>query len=158
MQRAFSFLSVLLLAQLIWGCSDGPLSADDQLRNTLREAESYIQARDLSSTLGFIHQEYRDNNGHDLPQLRAMLAGYFLRHKSIHILSKIDRIEVEEGGRAKVLLYAGLAGSAEEREASLSQWRGDLLRLNLTFLQQDDDWMLIEAEWRRATTQDFMHD
>ncbi|MEJ2621424.1 MAG: hypothetical protein P8163_14505 [Candidatus Thiodiazotropha sp.] len=158
MQRAFSFLSVLLLAHTIWGCSDDPLSAEEQLRHTLREAETYIQARDLSSTLGFVHQDYRDNSGHDLPQLRAMLVGYFLRHKSIHILSKIERIEVDEGGRAQVLLYAGLAGSAEQREASLSQWRGDLLRLELTFQQQDGDWLLVQAEWRRATTQDFMQD
>ncbi|MEW8625409.1 MAG: hypothetical protein AB2551_06635 [Candidatus Thiodiazotropha sp.] len=157
MQRAFSFFFILLLAHGIWGCSDDPVSVDEQLRTTIREAESFIQARDLSATLEFVHADYRDNNGLDLRQLRAMLAGYFLRHKSIHILTTIDNIAVDESGRAKVLLYAGLAGSPQDRETSLSQWRGDLLRLDLTFLQQDEEWLLAEADWRRATPQDFMH-
>ncbi|MCG8487329.1 MAG: hypothetical protein MI756_07660 [Chromatiales bacterium] len=157
MQRAISLFFILLLAHGILGCSDDPLSADEQLRSTIREAESYIQARDLSATLEFVHADYRDNNGFDLRQLRAMLAGYFLRHKSIHILTTIDNIEVHENGHAKVLIYAGLAGSPQDRETSLSQWRGDLLRLDLTFLQQDEEWLLSEADWRRATPQDFMH-
>ncbi|MEW8348599.1 MAG: hypothetical protein AB2687_09835, partial [Candidatus Thiodiazotropha taylori] len=76
MQRAFSLLFILLLLHAVWGCSDDPLSADEQLRTTIREAESYIQARDLSATLEFVHADYRDNNGFDLRQLRAMLAGY----------------------------------------------------------------------------------
>ncbi len=157
MRRAFSIFFILLLSHGIGGCGGDPLSADEQLRSTIREAESYIQARDLSATLAFVHADYRDNNGFDLRQLRAMLAGYFLRHKSIHILTTIDHIELPESGRAQVLIYAGLAGSPQHRETSLSQWRGDLLRLDLTFLQQDDDWLLSEADWRRATPQDFMH-
>lgn len=157
MQRAFSLFFILLLAHGILGCSDDPLSAEEQLRGTIREAESTIQARDLSATLEFVDADYRDNNGFDLRQLRAMLAGYFLRHKSIHILTTIDNIEVREDGYAQVLIYAGLAGSPQDRERSLSQWRGDLLRLELTFLQQDDDWLVSEADWRRATPQDFMH-
>jgi hypothetical protein len=157
MYRACAILLILLLVNGIYGCSDDPVSADEQLRNTIREAESFIQARDLAATLEFVHPDYQDNQGFDIRKLRAMLAGYFLRHKSIHLLTSIDSIEVADTGRARVLLYAGMAGSPQERETSLSQWRGDLLRLDLSFLQQDDDWLLRRAEWRRASPQDLIH-
>jgi hypothetical protein len=151
----YTLFGLLMLS--LWGCSDEPANPDEQIRKTIQEAESSIQARNLSETLRYVHPEYRDNRGLDLKQLRRMLAGYFLRHQAIYILTSIEKIEVDEAGEASVRLFAGLAGSAQEQSSNLREWRGDLLRLDLTFILNDDAWLLHHADWRRATPQDFIH-
>jgi hypothetical protein len=105
--------------------------------------------------MAYVDPGYEDRSGRDFRALRAMLLGYFMRHKSIHILSKIDEIVLHSEHEAGIVLFAGLAGAPQEQEMPLSQWRGDLLRLQLEFKRRDDDWLLQKAEWRRATPQDF---
>ncbi|MES9862432.1 MAG: hypothetical protein ABW157_19275 [Candidatus Thiodiazotropha sp. LLP2] len=153
----FRKFAIALIVLLIWGCSDDPVSPEVQLRQTISDAESSIKARDLSATMGFVHSGYQDQNGFDLRQLRAMLAGYLLRHKSIFVLTKIEKLEIIEGGEARVLLFAGLAGTPQEQTLTFAEWRGDLMRLDLKFIHQDDEWLLTQADWRRAGPEDFIH-
>lgn len=158
---AISYLSrfstfLLLITLLTAGCSDHPLSPEEQLRSILSEAETYLEARDLSSAMAFVDPAYKDKSGRDFRALKAMLLGYFMRHKSIHIISKIDYVDLQVEHEANVVVFAGLAGSPQEAEMALAHWRGDLLRFQLLFKRSDDDdWRLQMAEWRRATPQDF---
>ncbi|MEW8400339.1 MAG: hypothetical protein AB2717_06545 [Candidatus Thiodiazotropha sp.] len=146
----------LLISLMYGGCSDRPPSVEEQLQQLLNQAETHLEARDLSSAMAFVDPAYSDGDGRDFRALRAMLVGYFLRHKSIHIISKVDQIELLPEGDAEVVVFAGLAGSPQQVEQGLSQWRGDLLRLKLLFVAQGDgEWRLRSAEWRRAAPQDF---
>ncbi|PVV20934.1 MAG: hypothetical protein B6D79_14240, partial [gamma proteobacterium symbiont of Ctena orbiculata] len=92
LSRGSTFL--LLFTLFVAGCSDRPLSPEEQLRNILSEAESYLEARDLSSAMEFVDPAYEDRSGRDFRALKAMLLSYFMRHKSIHIVSKIDQIDL----------------------------------------------------------------
>jgi hypothetical protein len=139
----------------IWGCTSDPVTPEERLRQTIAQAEVYLQDRDLSEAMNYVHSDYQDKNGLDIRQLRAMLAGYFIRHQSIYILTRIEQINLSKDDEAQVLLFAGLAGSSQQRSASLSQWRGDLIRLDLRFVLQGDDWLLRQADWRRAGPEDF---
>ncbi|MEW8508001.1 MAG: hypothetical protein AB2598_14980 [Candidatus Thiodiazotropha sp.] len=147
---------LLCLAMLAAACSDDrPLSAEEQLRDLLNQAEIHLEARDLSSAMALVDPAYGDKEGRDFRALKAMLVGYFMRHKSVHILSKIDKIKLLPEAAAEVVVFAGLAGSPREVEEGLSQWRGDLLRVRLLFVAQSEgEWLLRTAEWRRATPQD----
>ncbi|MCU7923683.1 MAG: hypothetical protein KZQ99_07520 [Candidatus Thiodiazotropha sp. (ex Dulcina madagascariensis)] len=149
-------ISPFLILLLIWGCSDQPPTPEQQLRALIAEAETHLEARDLSAAMAFVDPAYRDSHGRDYRQLRAMLAGYFLRHGSIHILSRIKHIEIKTTGDAQVLVYAGLAGSPEEAAKPLSQWRGDLLRLQFHFVGDEGEWLLKEVAWRRVRPEDFI--
>lgn len=157
MLRIYLAALIGLLVLFSWGCSNAPETADEQLRQTISEAESSIQAHDLSQAMSYVHPDYQDRHGLDLRQLRAMLAGYFLRHQSLYILSDIEKIEVMQEDEAKVLLFVGVAGSPQQSASSLGQWRGDLLRLDLRFIKQGDEWRVRQADWRRATPEDFIH-
>ncbi|MCU7906422.1 MAG: hypothetical protein KZQ76_11395 [Candidatus Thiodiazotropha sp. (ex Epidulcina cf. delphinae)] len=145
-----------LMLLLISGCSDRTPTPEERLRALIAEAESHLEARDLSAAMAFVDPAYRDSRGRDIRQLRAMLAGYFLRHGSIHILSGIKHIEIKTASDAQVLIYAGLAGSPEETAKPLSEWRGDLLRLQLRFVSDDGEWRLKEVTWRRVRPEDFI--
>ncbi|MES9993624.1 MAG: hypothetical protein ABW098_16865 [Candidatus Thiodiazotropha sp.] len=148
--------ALLFLTLLTAGCSEQPLSVEQQLQQLLSQAETHLESRDLSSAMGFVDSAYSDSEGRDFRALRTMLVGYFMRHKSIHILSKIDQIELLASGDAQVVVFAGLAASPQALERGLSQWRGDLLRLQLLFVQHNEgEWLLRTAQWRRARPEDF---
>jgi len=156
MPRIIDYLSLTILVLLL-GCDTGPESPQERLEGLIAEAEAALEARDLSRVMEFVDPAYRDEGGRDQARLRGVLAGYFLRHPSIHILAKIDRLEIRTREEAFVLVYAGVAGSPREAEAPLSQWRGRLLRLELDFkLDEAGEWRLRRARWRSARREDFV--
>ena len=148
---------LLLLLQAVSGCSGEPGALpQEQLRAVLNAAEREIEAKDLSAVMERVDPDYRDGKGRDKRQLRALLAGYFFRHPSIFVISRIEQIELIQPDFARVTLFAGLAGSAQEAAGPLQGWRGNLLRLELEFRQADAaDWLLIKADWRPARREDF---
>jgi hypothetical protein len=147
----------LTLLMLLTACSSGKDDPETVLRAVIAAGEQAVEAHDLSDAMALVDQTYSDDHGNGRPQLRGRLAGYFLRHPSITIISKIDRIKLLGDDQAKVLLYAGLAGSAAEAAAPLSGWRANLLRFELSFrLDQADEWRLTHAAWRQATREDFI--
>jgi hypothetical protein len=150
-----SAIILLLISLIISACSDAPLSPEEQLSNILKEAETYLEARDLTSAMGFVDPDYQDKTGRDFRALKAMLLGYLMRHKSIHIFSKVDTIDIHTANEAEAVVFAGLAATPQERDLTPAQWRGDLLRLELRFKRRDDDWLLHTAQWRRAMPEDF---
>lgn len=153
----FCRLSALLLTiGILVGCSDTPLTPEAQLAGLIDTAELAVEERDLAAVMELVDPQYLDTRQRDWRRLRAMLAGYFLRHPSIYVISKVDRIELLGEREAEVLVFAGLAGSAQEDAGPLTGWRGNLLRLDLVFRRNDDEiWRLHQADWRPATREDF---
>ncbi|MCU7796475.1 MAG: hypothetical protein KZQ73_09975, partial [Candidatus Thiodiazotropha sp. (ex Semelilucina semeliformis)] len=150
------FFSLLLVLGVLSGCGKEPVTPEVALTRLIEAGEMAVEARDLSSAMALVDPDYSDTRGNGFPQLRGLLAGYFIRHPSIYVISKIDRIELVSEREANVLVYAGLAGSAQEASGPLTGWRGNLLRLDLAFkLNDDGDWLLQRAAWRPARRDDF---
>jgi hypothetical protein len=144
-----------LLGVFFTACSDAPLDPEEQLVNILNKAERYLETRELSSAMAYVDPGYQDKSGRDFRALRAMLFGYLMGHESIHIFTKINEIVLHNEDQANVVLFAGLAATAQSQDMTLSQWRGNLLRLEFRFKRSDDDWLLETAQWRRALPEDF---
>ncbi|MCU7844722.1 MAG: hypothetical protein KZQ93_12865 [Candidatus Thiodiazotropha sp. (ex Monitilora ramsayi)] len=148
------FIFVLCIG-ILAGCSEA-VSPEIALNNLITAGEAAVEARDLAAVMTLVDPDYTDDHDNGWPQLRRLLAGYFLRHPSIHVISKIDRIKLVSEQEAEVLIYAGLAGSAQEASGPLAGWRGNLLRLDLVFhLDDDSEWRLFRAAWRPARREDF---
>jgi hypothetical protein len=143
----------LLSAILLSGCShDAELSPEQQIEAFLDRAEAAVESRSLAQSTALIADNYHDENGRGLREMKRLLMGYFLRHKTIHILKKIDQISLADEGVARVVLYAGMVGSQVEILDDFSQWRGDLVRLEIDLVLEDgDQWRLLRADWRRAS-------
>jgi hypothetical protein len=150
-------LITLTFLIILSACSETPEDPEMVLRGVIAEAEQTIEERDLFAAMAFVDQNYTDDRGNGWAQLRAQLAGYFLRHPSITIISKIDQVRLVDETQAELLLYAGLAGSATEASTPLAGWRGNLLRFELRFqLNEEDEWLLIHSAWRQARREDFI--
>jgi hypothetical protein len=140
-----------VLSLSLWSCSDDPHSPEERVRQSIREAEDLIERRVLSKVMSHVHPNYLDQDGRDFQQLRIMLAGYFLRNQSIHIISRVKQIEIDADGKAQAVIYAGVAGGSQRPSDSLETWRSDLLQLQLTFVEDEGEgWLLSQASWERV--------
>jgi hypothetical protein len=154
-RRVLQITLFVLTVGLIASCASESLSPEERLRATLEAGEREVEARELSAVMQRVDPGYRDDRQRDWRQIRALLAGYFFRHPSIYVISQIERIELLQPDRASVVLFAGLAGSAQEAAGPLRGWRGNLLRLDLEFKRQDEEtWLLVSADWRSVTRDD----
>jgi hypothetical protein len=142
---------------LLVGCSDPPLSPEERIRQLFDEAEAAVESRDLPGAAGLISANYKDASQRNYQALRGLLAGYLLRHKSIHLLQQVESLKLQGGRQATAVLYVGAAGQRSPAIESLSQWTGDLIRLELALtLEEDDQWRLSAAQWRRASRGDLL--
>jgi hypothetical protein len=145
----------LVCALLLSACGGEPVTPEEELQAVLEAGEQEVEARDLLAVMERVDADYRDEQQRDWRQLRALLAGYFFRHPNVYVISQVERIEIPQPGRAEVVLFAGLAGSAQEAAGPLSGLRGQLLRFDMSFRRVDaDDWRLLNAAWRPVMRED----
>jgi hypothetical protein len=146
----------LLIGLLLSGCSGQGASPEEQIMALLERAETAVENRSLSDAAELISPAYRDQAGRDRRGLKQLLLGYFLRNQSIHVLKQVRRIDLQEADRARVVLFAGVAGQRPGEATSLQQWRGDLVRLEAELILDDGEWRLVAASWRRASQGDLL--
>ncbi len=136
---------------LAGACGSVPETPEERLRAVLHDAEEAARARELAPLRELVADDYADRYGNGKRELVRYLAGLFLRHDAIHLLTRIRALEVEPG-RARAEVLAALAGRAVDLE-TLS---ADLYRFEFQFLEVEGAWRLREAAWRPATRDDFL--
>ncbi len=117
-------------------------SPEDQIKALLDAAETAVESRSLDESAKLISSDYADEAGRDRQALKRLLMGYFLRHKSIHVLKQVQEISLLSDTTARIVVFAGVAGNRPDMGDALAQWRGDLIRLEIELIMQHDDWRL----------------
>jgi hypothetical protein len=154
------YLISIIIVLLLSGCGRfRHQTPEEQIEAFLERAEFRVEARDVAATTALISYDYADLWGRDREQMRRLLTGYFLRHRTIHVLKKIDRITVANERSAQVVLYAALAASVEEHSESPSfrDWHGDLIQLEADLvLESDGQWRVLRLNWRQVQKEDLL--
>lgn len=141
-------LPALLL--LLGACSETPDTPEAQIRALLAAAVDAAEERSDDQLAELLHRDYRDARGYNRDRLVGLLRLYFLRHKNIHLFTRIDRIELLDDNRATVDLHVAMAGSAISGIDSLARLRAQIYRFELQ-LVRDPQWMLQHAQWAPAS-------
>lgn len=137
-------LILSLICAFLTGCGGGPTAGPEEaLRAWVHAAEAAAEDKDRRRLLAMISANYVDSRGNDHEQIGNMFRLYFLRQKSVAILTSIDDIEVMENTAAKLSLTVGMAGT----DASALGVRADAYNFELELENMDDEWMLIGARW-----------
>jgi hypothetical protein len=145
-----SVLSGCLLAAALAGC--GSRSApEDELRAVMAQAEAAAEHRDAADLLNLVAADYRDDRGNDAGEIRRYLRGFLIANQSIHLLSRIDDIEIMGEGVARVRATVGMLG----RDAAAggdADWdlAGSVYEFDLTFARDDGEWRVTSADWQPA--------
>jgi hypothetical protein len=143
----------LALTLLNAGCwsTDSP---EARVRVTIAQAETLAEAKDLGGLKDLISDAYRDDAGQDKRAIMGLLFLHFRRHESIHLFTRIDRIEVLQT-TISATVYTAMAGRPIPGAADLPIVRADLYRFDLTLAKEGRAWRVTAASWRPATLNDF---
>ena len=146
------FIAILLI---LAGCSEQD-SPEQEIRQLIADAESAVETRSIADVRSLVSENYRDAKKRTRRDLTRMVAGYFLRHKSIHLLVQIADIRVEGSGRAQAVVYVAMAGRPLENASQLPGVRADLYRFELELSEVEGDWYVTGGTWRKAQGRDFL--
>ena len=148
-------LLVILLAA-VSACSDDPDNPEQQVRDMISAGEEAVEARSIIGVLDFISDEYQDKDGRQKQEIKQLVAGYILRNKSIHMLTRMQHVALnDDETRADVILYVGMAGVPVASVDQLVFTRADLYRFDLSLVLEDGDWRVARGDWHPARLEDF---
>lgn len=126
------------------GSADPP---EVQVRAVLDAAETAAEARDVSGLMELVSADYKDSDGRQAEELSRYLRGYFIANQSIHLLTRIEKIEFPATDVAAVELTVGMVGRDAE---SQSAWdlAADVYQLKLTLMNESGDWRVTHVDAR----------
>lgn len=147
MIKTVPFLCLLALVVACGGPSDSP---EERIRSFITAGEEAAEARSLEYFSDALAEQYSDDHGLTKKEMLRMLAGYFFRNQSIHVVSRVSDINLLTDEHAEVVIYVGMAGSPDVGFDQLKQLRADLYRVELDLILADQI-QVSRASWQRST-------
>ncbi len=149
-------LFALLLLPLLVSCGGDEASPEWRIRAMLTAAELAVESRSLSAVSPLVSSAFSDSVGQDKQAVLRLLGGYFVTHQSIHLLTQVSRLDLIGPDRAQVTLFVAVAGQPLSTVSQLISLRADLIRLDLTLIEEEGEWLVLAGAWRRAEKSDFL--
>jgi len=140
--------TALLLALVLTGCGRES-SPEDVLRAVVAEAAAAAEARDASALSGLVADDYRDVRGNGVEEIRRYVRGYLIAHQSVHLLVRIEEIELKATDLARLRATVGMVGREAEGAAAWDL-AADVYEFDLTLAREAGDWKVTRADWRPA--------
>jgi len=153
---ARNLLPALLLPVLLPACA-GKKPPEERVRAFVARAEEAAEARDLSALKEMVSADYADQSGRNRRGLMGILTVHFMRNESVHLLTRIAQIRLDEPARAEVTVFVAMAGTPIPEAGELRRLRADLYRFDLRLDETPGGkWQLRTAAWRPAAPADFL--
>lgn len=152
----YSLLSLCFITLFITACSDDDTTPESQVRNFIQTATELAEKRDALELKELIARDYSDDHGFNQANLIRMAAGYFLRNRNIHLLTRIHSIDFPVQNQAKVTVYVAMAGHPVSAIDSLTNIRAQLYRFDLQLVYREATWLIRSAHWQQASLQEFI--
>ena len=149
-----AFMVALIVSLLLTACNRNEPSLEDEIRQFIDSGIEAAENRSSGDLSDMIRDNYSDARGHNKHQLISLMRIYFLRNKSIHLFSKIKKIEISGHQNAKVELYVAMAGKQISDITLLSNYRASIYYFELQLIKPDDEWLLEQASWKPASATD----
>lgn len=154
MNMWFKVLPLIFTILLLIGCDDKTGSPEDEIRQFIQQGVEAAEARKAGDLKTMLNEDYRDQQGNDKARITSLMRALFFRHKNIHLFTKIDEIHFPTSENASVSLFVAMTGSVVTDVSMLSGLRAQIYRFELELIKNDDQWLLRNANWRRASARD----
>ena len=148
------FFAVAVCITTLAACSESS-NHEERITASMNEMEIAVQERDVRAFMDKIHTNYSDSDGRSWKEIRGLTQLQILRNKNLHIFKVVKNVNVQET-TADVMVFVAVAGQPIADASSLAGLNAELLRFDLTWELQDDEWQVISADWRRIQAQDFL--
>jgi hypothetical protein len=148
--------TVAVVALLLAGCSAEPDSPEAAVRATLAAIERAAGERDVDALGDHVSDAYRDAHRNEKREVVQLAALHLLRNQAVYTFSRIQSLEVDEPGRARVQALVALAGRPIPDAEALVTVRADLYRFDVRLAEEEPGvWRVVAADWKPATLSDF---
>lgn len=153
--RFCRLVATALLFLFVTACAD-PAPPEERVRTFIDEVETLAEEREYTELLELIAGDYLDSRGNDKLAVAAILRGFYLRNKQVHLLIRIGDINFPAQGHASVTVYVGMARRplTEEEEAGMPIT--NLHRVDIELVEDGDSYEIIQTEWQTAGALDFI--
>lgn len=147
--------AAVIVGLAVAACAPEAASPEDQIRHLLTEMEANAEAGELRALKATLSEHYSDEYGNDRRAVSALLTHQFLRHREIHLLTRIDAVAIDSDGSATAGLFVAMAGRPIAGAGVLHSLRADLYRFDFVFAPEPDGWRVTSAAWHPARFEDF---
>ena len=148
-------ITCLMGLLLLSACSE-PDSPEQQIRNTVEAGVQSVESRSVTDFRQIISDNYLDSYNHDKKAVTRLATGYFLRNKNIHLFTQIKQIHFPVPAEADVQLYVAMTAQPNIDIANILNLRADVYLFELKFVQEDEEWKVINARWSKARLEDLV--
>lgn len=145
---AWRITALCACAALLPGACGRDDSPEAQVRAVVAAAEKAAEDRDASALFELIAADYRDGRGHDAAEIKRYVRGYLVAHQSIHMLTRVEDVQLPAADLARVRVTVGMLGREAGPESSWDL-AADVYEFDVTLAREDGDWRVTRADWRR---------
>jgi len=145
---------VVLIGLGAIGCSKSE-TPEQRVRALLVSAEEAAENKEIAKLRGLLSERYRDDDGRDRRAIESVLRLYLLRHEEIHLSTRIESVISPQPQRAEAVLYAAIAARPIKTQDALRNFKAQLYRFELSFVEEKKHWRVVRAAWRPAELTDF---
>lgn len=148
-KRSHIAFFALALMLILPGCSADE-SPEDQIKAFITLAEEAVEDNRIRDIRKMVAEEYNDGGGRDKKELINYLVYQTLRQQSVHLLTKVDSIDVSTPDTASAIVFAALTGRPVEDITLLPNFQAELYSFQLELRKNNGQWQLFSAHWKPA--------
>ena len=137
------FVAALIVLAGVTGCARNEDGAEAQIRSWISSGVEAAEAKARRDLVAMISPAYADARGNGRDDIENMLRAYFLRARTVGLVTSVDEVRIVADGYANVSLTVGMAG----RTDGVLGFDADAYRFELELEREGDDWQLISARW-----------
>ncbi len=155
-QYIFIALFVALIINVMSCTKEPQLTKEQRLRQSIAELESRFEERKLGRIIEYVSENYSDEHGRGLRDIKRAIQLQLMRHKTLHVLSTINAINWTNDNNAEVQITAAMAGKPIKSASILTSIRADMIKFDVHFVLEDEIYKVQSATWSWAKPSDFL--
>jgi len=143
--RGLRWLVFALLCLSLAACAERT-TREQQVRAVIAAGAAAAEARNLTAMMALVSPRYQDAGGGSAVELARTLRFYLLANQSVHVLTRIDRIDFPYRDLARVRLTVGTLGR-ELAAGATFDLAANLHEVHLELQLERGEWKVTRAEW-----------
>lgn len=128
---------------------------EERVRAFVAETEQLVETRQFTELVDRIAGDYLDARGNDKLKAAAIVRGFYLRYRSVHLLTRVDAIRLPSPEHAVVTVYVAMAQRPFDA-GTLMLPDTDIFRVELELVADGDSYEVLQSRWERANAADIV--